>query len=39
MMKKSTLSLLALCNLGILAFAKDRQPNVIFVLADDLGWA
>jgi arylsulfatase A len=39
MMMKSILSLLALCNLGLLATAKDRQPNVIFVLADDLGWA
>ena len=39
MMMKSILSLLALYNLGVLAFAKDRQPNVIFVLADDLGWA
>jgi arylsulfatase A len=39
MMMKTILSLLALCNLGLLAFAKDRQPNVIFVLADDLGWA
>jgi arylsulfatase A len=39
MMMKSILPLLALCNLGLLAAAKDRQPNVIFVLADDLGWA
>ena len=39
MIMKSILCLLALCNLGLLAFSKDRQPNFIFVLADDLGWA
>ena len=39
MMMKSILALLALCHIGLLAFAKDRKPNVIFVLADDLGWA
>jgi len=39
MMMKSILSLLALCHVGLLAFAKDHKPNVIFVLADDLGWA
>jgi arylsulfatase A len=39
MMIKSILYLLALCHLGLMAFSKDRKPNVIFVLADDLGWA
>jgi len=39
MMMKSILSLLALCVLGMPAFSKERPTNVIFVLADDLGWA
>ena len=39
MMMKSILHLLALCTLGMPSFSKERPPNVIFVLADDLGWA
>ena len=39
MTMKPILVILSLLHLGIPAFAKDRQPNVIFVLADDLGWA
>ena len=39
MMNQSILYLIPFCICSILSFAKDRQPNVIFVLADDLGWA
>ena len=39
MIIKLILFLLALCVLGMPAFSKERPPNVIFVLADDLGWA
>ena len=37
---KSILSFLLLCNFGTYGiFAQDRKPNVVFILADDLGWA
>ena len=39
MTMKPALTLLALLHLAITALAADRKPNVIFVLADDLGWA
>ena len=39
MMNQSILYLVPFCICSILSFAEDRQPNVIFVLADDLGWA
>ena len=39
MMNQSILYLIPFCIFSILSFAKDRKPNVIFVLADDLGWA
>ncbi len=39
MMNQSSFCFIPFCILSIVAFAKDRQPNVIFVLADDLGWA
>ena len=36
---KFLLSVLAAFHFGILAFAEEQKPNVIFVLADDLGWS
>ena len=39
MTMKPALNLLALLHLAITALAADRKPNIIFVLADDLGWA
>ena len=39
MMNQSILYLIPFCIFSILSFAKDRKPNIIFVLADDLGWA
>jgi arylsulfatase A-like enzyme len=38
-MRRNVLALLAACGLVLSASAEPRRPNVVLILADDLGWA
>ena len=38
-MRRGVLALFAVCGFALGANAEPRRPNVVLILADDLGWA